>query len=337
MPIRTKVNVTIPKLLGNGSTIGSNSLLSILPSGCSSWAELGIVFKKISDSSETNKELLMAMPNGAARPSWKTKLGQALARYIMPNGDCYDAKFDKAIRKKQPQWWLDSVLENKRQLLAMPKGIKRPLPPPEGPKLGRALADYVSPASKTYDPEFKKAIQKKHPQWWSVLENKRQILAMPKGAERPIRGTKLGNALRPGRDPEFDKAIRKKQPQWWFGRSYKNKRRLLAMPKEAKRPNSKTRLGCTLLCYTLASCYDPEFDKAIRKKQPQWWFDSAAKNKRQLLNMPKGAERPIRGTRLGNALANYTWPSSNSHDPEFDNEIRTKQPRWFTVVQRVGS
>lgn len=57
---------------------------------------------------------LAAKRSQAAYKAWKTRRTKA----------AYSPKFDEVIRKKQPQWFE----ENKKKLLAMPKGSSRPIP-----------------------------------------------------------------------------------------------------------------------------------------------------------------------------------------------------------------
>jgi hypothetical protein len=228
--------------------------------------------------------------------------------------------------------------EKKKALLAMPKGSKRPTV--RESKLGSALSRYTNPKKEEYDPEFDSAIRKRHPQWFLKIadENKETLLDMPEGSERPYYKTKLGKALvrytSPNNkcyDAKFDDEIRKRQPQWFVDTMAENKRALLSMAKGVKRPHHSTKIAVALSGYTSpkSKLYDEEFDAKIRKKQPQWFLNSADENKKNLLAMHKQAEKPRSKTKMGRALSAYTNPNNKLYDEEFDAKIRKKQPQWF--------
>ena len=106
-------------------------------------------------------------------------------------------------------------------------------------------------------------------------DKKNEIREMKSGNQRPDRKSVLGNALSvytnknsKDYDPEFDKAVRAKHPSWFVDSVKEKKKHLLEMPKGGARPSVKAVLphvGKT------NSSYDASFDKAIRKKQPQWF------------------------------------------------------------------
>ena len=111
---------------------------------------------------------------------------------------------------------------------------------------------------------------------------------------------------------------------------------LLAMPEGSPRPNQKTHpLGRFLTQYTCkgGGSYDPEFDKAARKRHQQWFIsesDVANGKKATLLSLPRGCRRPrrVRGE-LGIALASYTNKRNGCYDAGFDKKARVKYPQWF--------
>jgi len=235
----------------------------------------------------------------------------------------------------------DTAAENKRKLLAMPVGCKRPICGKD--QLGSTLSYYTSKKNKCYDPDFDKVIRELQPQWFvdTAAENKKGLLAMPVGCERPKQkkhplGAALSNYFYKSSscyDPDFAKEIGKRQPQWFVDTMAENKKRLLNMPAGCERPKQgKGQFGSALSDYTSkrGKCYDPDFDRAIRELQPQWFVDTAAENKKQLLAMPAGCKRPADGKDpLGSMLGSYTRKGRKCYDPGFDRAIRELQPQWF--------
>lgn len=274
-------------------------------------------------------------------PKLMKNLAGFLSRFTNPNSQEYNPEFAGLARAKHPEWFVDSAADNKKQLLAMPVGCKRPS---YRTPLGLALYTYTD-KEKCYDPEFDAAIRKRQPQWWPVDGNKKLLLAMPKGSQKPGLKTKIGLALyrytkfgNKCYDPEFDAAIRKRQPGW-FAYSRTKKQQLLEMPIGCQKPNVKSStLGLALFRYTRKGdgCYDPIFDAAIRKRQPGWFISgraTAIENKKLLLAMPIGCPRPSRKSDLGRPLSSYVCKSHSAYDAEFANVIRVRQPGWFKHEQ----
>lgn len=289
------------------------------------------------------KKQLLAMPIGCKKPVRESMLGGALRSYIYPKNKCYDPCFDKAIRGKQPQWFVTITSENKRKLLAIPIGDKCPN---KKTSYGPALRRYSCKKYNCYDPEFDRVIRKRQPHWFvTVIDKKQRLLAMPKGCKRPlINKHPLGTPLfcytskkTSSYDPEFDTAIRKRQPRWFIDTVAENKKALLAMPKGCKRPNYGYSLGSSLFRYARSkdASYDPIFDKAIRKRHPQWFINTATENKKKLLAFARGDTRPkCKKNPLGLPLCRYTNINlSTTYDAEFDMLIRKKQPHWFVGQQ----
>lgn len=236
----------------------------------------------------------------------------------------------------------------KKELLSLPLNAERPY---FKGRLGKGITRYTT--GKTRDPIFDKEIRNRQPQWFTKTadENKKSILSIRKGLDRP-KDFDLNSKLRSYTskksscyDDKFDNKIRKKQPHW-FRDSYqaeKNKRELLDLPEGWKRPtryNPETRkIAHALSNYTrpINSAYDEEFDKKIRKKQPQW-FDTftinSANNKEELLSFPAGCKKlsESKFPKLVSALRRYTQPKNCCYDIHFDKKIRKKQPQWFDIV-----
>jgi len=291
---------------------------------------------------ENKKELLEMAGQGEPRPPTRTPLGDALCRYTGGKGDKYDANFDRIIRELRPDWFVDTVAENKKKLLDMAgRQVGRPLLSSQDKEekiLATAFNNYIR-----NDKDFERSCRKLSPHWFldiRISKNKQDILNIPAGCERPnSKTTRLGRALliytsknRSSYDAKFDAEIREKQPQWFIDTAAENKKELLEMPAGCKRPNSnQERPGKVLNNYIHigGSSYDPVFDRAIREKQPQWFIDTASENKKKLLALPTGYKKPISKDFLGQILNRYTTRKSSSYDAEFDTEIRKKQLRWF--------
>jgi len=122
-------------------------------------------------SSDKKKKLLLEMArNGEPRPKSKKHPGVALSNYISKSSNAYDSEFDKKIRKLAPHWFVDAVAEKKKLLLEMAKnGEPRPkcVFGQKSNPLGRALRDYISKSSGSYDPTFDKQIRKLAPHWFN--------------------------------------------------------------------------------------------------------------------------------------------------------------------------
>lgn len=114
-------------------------------------------------------------------------LGSALQRFLIKSSKSYDPEFDKAIREKQPQWFIDTAAENKKKLMSLPNGSPRPNR--KTSPLGIKLSVYICKSHPTFDPEFDKAIRAKHPKWFASYDEdrKKQLLDLPKGSPRPRR------------------------------------------------------------------------------------------------------------------------------------------------------
>ena len=299
----------------------------------------------VNTASENKRQLLAMAKRGEPRPIQKKHpLGAVLCNYTSSKSECYDAVFDKQIRKLAPHWFVDTASENKRQLLAM---VKRGEPRPIQRKgsLGHVLYGYTSAKSESYDAEFDKEIRKLAPHWFvdTKAENKRQLLAMAKrGEPRPIyKKHPLGSVLfsytnrnQYGYDAEFDREIRKLAPHWFVDTKAENKRQLLEMAKRGEpRPcKRKNPLGANLSNYTSIKnkCYDAEFDREIRKLAPHWFVDTKAKKKKLLLQMArKGDAKPNKLHPLRNMLSCYTNPKNKCYDLSFDKQIRKLAPHWF--------
>ena len=184
------------------------------------------------DTAEEKKRELLAMSVGCVRPSCRTFLGLALHYYIREMSSSYDPVFDRAIKERQPGWFVDTVEENKKKLLAMSIGCKRPH---AKTSIGVALCTYIYKGSDSYDPEFEEDIRKHQPGWWSADEKKKQLLALPIECDRPIKGKhSLGVAIGTytnkssgSYDSSFDVAIKKRQPSWFVSQTEKAEKKSL--------------------------------------------------------------------------------------------------------------
>jgi hypothetical protein len=138
--------------------------------------------------------------------------------------------------------------------------------------------------------------------------------------------------------PKLDARLNVVAPQWSSTADPDGKKaelKAMALRGEPK-PTRKHPLGRMLAHYTnhKSKSYDPVFDQEIRALAPSWFVDTVALKKAELLAMaqqgePRPAARGKNKHPLGQALSNYTHPSSECYDPVFDQEIRALAPSWF--------
>lgn len=171
----------------------------------------------------------------------------------------------------------------------------------------------------------------------SSARNKKTLLAMPRDEPKPSRkNTKIGCVLYTYTykkskiyDEKFDVKIRKRQPKWFVWTSpAERKKSILSLAKGSSRPKS-------VYSYTHKGgwSYDADFDKEIRKNQPEWFESISDKNKKELLSLDEGCERPRYDTKLGAILFHYISKnytnSEQNYDATFTRKIKKKQPQWF--------
>jgi hypothetical protein len=64
-------------------------------------------------------------------------------------------------------------------------------------------------------------------------------------------------------------------------------------------------------------------------------MSKTAHKKQQLIELAKsGAKRPVRQSKIGNALHSYAGKSNGSYDEAFDKEIRALRPDWFLNLRK---
>lgn len=215
--------------------------------------------------------------------------------------------------------------------------------------LGEALHRLTREKSESYDPAFVKEIRSLAPDWLltATETNKRLLLDMAKRKEpRPHHKTKIGAALCrytskwSGRydyyDPKFAREIKRIAPQWFVSPLEQKKKSLLEMAERGEpRPSRKTKIGTSLCTYTMKSykCYDPKFDREIRRLRPDWFVPTSEKvgeKKRLLLEMAaKGKPRPKYKTSLGQSFYSYIKKTSGCYDPTFVNQVKKIAPHWL--------
>ena len=315
---------------------------------CPEW--LQTLSEKVLDN---KKKLLEMARQGEFRPvSGKHPLGNALVIYITKSSRNYDAVFEETILDLRPDWFRNlRVVDKKNQLLEIAKeeGCKKPS---KESSLGRSLREYVRVGGESYDVVFDKQIRKLAPHWFmdTAAESKKQLLQMAKnGQAKPIAGKHpLGSSLKnytnpnnPCYDPIFDKQMSGLVPSWFVHPSEitdSKKQQLLEVAKNGEpRPSyNKHSLGIVLSHYTKLGndCYDPVFDKKIRKLRPDWFLsqsDIANNKKKQLIQIAIcGDSRPSQSKHpLGVVLSQYTNSNNLCYDPIFDKEIRKLRPDWF--------
>jgi hypothetical protein len=184
--------------------------------------EMKVLEKRLSPNSQKHKKQLLAMPVGCEKPRFcHHPLAVVLFNYTCRGSDTFDPDFTKAIKKRQPGWFIKTAEVKKQQILSIPVGGKRPLLS----SLYQALNSYKCKGHSSYDPEFAKKIKERQPSWFThdPAKKKRELLAMPVGCKRPSsRFHPLGQSLanytcRKSRvyDRVFDAAIRAKHSNWW--------------------------------------------------------------------------------------------------------------------------
>lgn len=242
------------------------------------WDQLKFVSP--SDSANQKKQQLLEMAkNGEPRPNRKCHFGKALYSYVYALSGCYDAEFYKQIRKLRPDWFVtqfDIADQKKQQLLEMARnGEARPIHGKH--PLAGCLYKYI-----LADPLFKQKIENLRPDWLidPVAENKRIIIQMAKNGEpRPIIGhhpmarflVRYTDKTQAYYYEDFDEEIRSLRPDWFIDTRHK----ILEMAKNGDpRPSRRNHpLGGMLIKWTSkkSKCYDPKFDKQIRKLRPDWF------------------------------------------------------------------
>jgi hypothetical protein len=233
---------------------------------------------------------------------------------------------------------VNSADVNKKKLFEMgDRGEKRP--DSQKTNIGMALVNYTGKLRETYDADFDCKIRKLAPHWFidTAAENKKKLFEMVR-EDRPNWKIKIGQALvnytgkfRETYDADFDCKIRKLAPHWFVDTVAENKKKLFKMgDRGKKRPSAKTKIGKSLCSYLSRnqSQYDVDFDHEIHKRAPHWFIDTAAENKKQLLEMVQ-ENKPSRKIKLGEVLKSYISKSSACYDADFDREIRKFAPHWF--------
>jgi len=242
----------------------------------------------IKPSDENKKQLLEMAKNGESKPHYKTEFGGALNSYIRLTSGSYDSSFTKKIKKIRPDWFTSETEKIKQQLLKMAKN--RDSKPKYKTRLGRNFCKYTKLKSTSYDPELTKKIKKLCPDWFVLQsdkanQKKKQLLKMAKnGNPRPNCESKLGQSLSSYirlnhgcYDLAFTKKIKKLCPDWFVTQSDKVKQKKEQLLKIAKngdnKPKNGTKLSWSLSSYisSKSDCYDPVFDKKIRKLRPDWF------------------------------------------------------------------
>jgi len=152
------------------------------------------------DIVKENKEKLLNIARlGLEKPKYEIDIGSCLCRYTNSNNSCYDTEFKAKIEKIRPDWFQDTVKDNKEEILkiARSRGGK----PSRKTKLGSCLSSYVAYSSSSYDTEFREELERIRPDWFikkdNSEENKKKLLNIARsGGAKPPKKTKLGMRLR---------------------------------------------------------------------------------------------------------------------------------------------
>ena len=309
--------------------------------------------------------LLELARSGQKRPSCSDSndeysLGIAFSSYTNQNSECYDAEFASQIRSLRPDWFRDNGATKRSKVLELAKckGKRPSITSKDKKERGLAvfISHYINQNGKYYDPKLARQVRALCPEWFKgvTVDRKTQLINMASnGDARPSSHSKCSSTKLLGRalvaftnranvryDPEFTKKINKLRPDWFECVTSASKSQLLDMAKRgSKRPSAyASMLGKALTRYTSSKndCYDPVFDKKIRKLRPDWFVKTATVKKQKLLDMAsKGHKRPqSRSTNreerlLAIVLTGYTRPTNPCYDLVFDKKIRKLRPDWF--------
>ena len=116
-------------------------------------------------SLKIKQELLQIAKSGKPRPRKITTLGNALSHYTTKSKS-YNPDFDKEIRNLRPDWFENTSIKKKEELLQIAKSGK---PRPNiKTTLGNALSKYISKSSGSYDEDFDKEIRNLRPNWFRI-------------------------------------------------------------------------------------------------------------------------------------------------------------------------
>lgn len=178
----------------------------------------------------------------------------------------------------------DTAKYNKHKLVLLANnGEHRPS---QRTELGKALANYISPARDGYDEKFAKLIQSLRPDWFigpRLKSTKTTLLTMAKNGEvRPNYLTKLGKALSRytsatgvSYDEEFTEQIKILRPEWFNSlRTAKIKHDILDRARRnLSRPKQTTKLGRALNKYSTTNheSYDKELVEQLKLLRPDWF------------------------------------------------------------------
>jgi hypothetical protein len=296
-------------------------------------------------AAENKAKLIKMAKEGKRRPSAKTQLGARLCEYVSEKKSSYDSDFAADINALRPDWFVNIAAENKAKLIKMAKEGKRR--PSAKTQLGDKLRRYIS-----NDSEFASIIRVCRPDWFidTAAPKKARLLQMAEmGKKRPSASSgnrtekQLGRALynytNRHIDSEFNVQIRALRPDWFVDTTTENKAELIRMAEMGKkRPSTSSgnrtekQLGRCLCRYASS---DSEFKATVASIRPDWFVDTAAENKAELIMMAKaGKGRPTQsfvkdGRRLGIVLTTYVSENNGNYDQEFDMQIRALRPDWF--------
>ena len=232
------------------------------------WDEFCNIITQSERIAEKKKKLKKMHDNGEPKPHWKTKEGQAVARYTNSNNSMFDLKFSESI----PRWCVvDNVAEMKKELKRK-HDAGEPKPHCKT-KEGRAVSRYMSYSNECFDKSFCESV----PRWVkknSIAEKKKELKRMhDKGEPKPKQTTKAGYALWSYAKPSsgcFDENFRESLPRW-FDRAANKKKELKRMydSGEAK-PTCKSKAGKALRNYMAPSSrsYDPKLLEYLAE-----WFE----------------------------------------------------------------
>jgi hypothetical protein len=323
----------------------------------------------------TKDKLLELARTGKPKPREKSGskeemgLGVALRSYRSASHRSYDPSFKDEIEKIRPDWFqLSSDIRKAELLIRAGRGETKPVDSVKGEeqKLAKALASYTNPSNLCYDAEFSNQILKLREDWFikSTVTNKALVRAWVRsGKPRPNTKSKDKEEARVaalicaytntrGLDEELNEELRQVRPDWFKDKLASKKEELLKLARSgAARPASKkkdqtdlSKLSGALSRYTNpnSDTYDISFTSQISNIRPDWFIDTAAEKKSQILHIARtGGKKPSSYSKvesikiLASALHYYLGKQSTSYDSHFVSELMSVRPDWFKSSSEV--
>ena len=119
----------------------------------------------VDTAKENKKTILEIAKSNRLKPKSNEKLYRRMCDYICKTSKSYDASFNIKIRELRPDWFVDTAVENKKQLIILAENSQA-RPRQRKNKLGERLINYTNKSSSSYDKEFDIKIRELRPDWF---------------------------------------------------------------------------------------------------------------------------------------------------------------------------